>query len=141
MIGRLSRGPGRHREGRPRTAVHRRLWDGPARSEAERLDRQWPGWLVLYSLGERRFHAIASWPAPEPLTVSDDTAEGLERRVREAEAALARQRPSTPPHPPSDPSPHPSSGRSGSPGGRGDTTSRVSAVMPWHGRRPYRNAA
>ncbi len=88
MIGR-SRAPGRHRAGQPVVpAVHRRLWDGPARAEADRLTRAWPTWLVLYSLGRRRFYAIAAWPAPEPLMVADDTAEGLEEQMREAETAF-----------------------------------------------------
>ncbi|GAA3120860.1 hypothetical protein [Streptosporangium carneum] len=69
--------------------VHRRLWDGPARAEAERLETAWPGWVVLYGTGSRRFHALAAWPAPEPLILCDPTPEGLEARMREAEAVHA----------------------------------------------------
>ncbi|MBB2914837.1 hypothetical protein FHS43_006149 [Streptosporangium becharense] len=88
MIGR-SRTPGRHRAGLAPAAVHRRLWDGPARAEAERLTAAWPGWGVLYSLGSRRFYAIAAWPVPEPLMVESDTPEELEERMREAETSFA----------------------------------------------------
>ncbi|GAA3095128.1 hypothetical protein [Streptosporangium carneum] len=87
---RSAREPGRHREGRPHTRVHQRLWDGPARDQAKLLNDTWRGWSVLYSLGDRRFYALAAWPAPEPLIVSDDTAEGLAARMREAETAHRR---------------------------------------------------
>lgn len=83
--------PGRHRAGGAHTAVHRRLWDGPARAEAERLSQIWNGWSVLYSLGSRRFYAIAAWPMPESLMVESDTPEGLEERMREAETFFARR--------------------------------------------------
>ncbi|MFC3985463.1 hypothetical protein [Streptosporangium jomthongense] len=95
MIGR-SRRCGRHRDGQPLTRVYRRLWDGPARSEAERLDRSCLWWSVLYSLGQRRFYAIAIWPTPEPLIISDVSPEGLQERIREAETALAWR--ALPPH-------------------------------------------
>ncbi|MEV8633150.1 hypothetical protein AB0395_15965 [Streptosporangium sp. NPDC051023] len=79
---------GRHRDGRPRVAVPPRPWDVRARAEAERLDRLWPRWTVLYGTGTRRFHAIATWPAPEPLIISDRTPEGLETQMHEAETAM-----------------------------------------------------
>ncbi|MEV8634870.1 hypothetical protein AB0395_24760 [Streptosporangium sp. NPDC051023] len=91
MIRRLSRSPGRHRAGQPRTSVHRRLWDGPARAEVKCLERSRPDWAVLYSLGRRRFYAIATWPTPEPVIVEDDTAAGLEGQMREKETALTWQ--------------------------------------------------
>ncbi|MEV4092599.1 hypothetical protein [Streptosporangium saharense] len=87
MIGRPRRG-GRHRDGQPPTTVYRRLWDGPARSEAEMLDRSIPGWSVFYSLSQRRFYAIAAWPTPQPLIISDASAEGLQDQMSQAEAAL-----------------------------------------------------
>lgn len=87
MIGQ-PRTPGRHRAGRPYTLVHRRVWDGPARSEAERLNQAFPGWVVLYGPGSRRFFAIAAWPAPEPVMVEAATAEDLAERMSEAETAL-----------------------------------------------------
>ncbi|WP_271219633.1 hypothetical protein [Streptosporangium carneum] len=46
------------------------------------MERSWPDWLILYSLGNRRFYAIATWFTPEPVVVEDDTAEGLEERMR-----------------------------------------------------------
>ncbi|MFD0883761.1 hypothetical protein ACFQ08_04220 [Streptosporangium algeriense] len=85
---------GRHRDGQPYAPVYRRVWDGPARAEAEALGRAWPGWTVLYSLGMRRFYGLCSWPAPQPVIVSDDTVEGLERRMRETETLLTLRRPS-----------------------------------------------
>ncbi|GHE37595.1 hypothetical protein GCM10017673_45060 [Streptosporangium violaceochromogenes] len=96
MIGQ-PRLPGRHRAGQAPTTVHRRAWDGPARAEAERLERSRPGWVVLYGVGSRRFYAMAAWPVSEPVMVSDPTAEGLEERMGEAEAALLlRSAPSRP---------------------------------------------
>ncbi|GHE27607.1 hypothetical protein GCM10017673_32270 [Streptosporangium violaceochromogenes] len=79
---------GRHRAGQAHSIVHRRVWDGPARAEAERLERSRPGWVVLYGVGSRRFYAIATWPVPQPVMVSAPTAEGLEERMGEAEIAL-----------------------------------------------------
>ncbi|MBB4920796.1 hypothetical protein [Streptosporangium saharense] len=87
MIGR-SRPGGRHRDGLPVATVYRRVWDGPARAEAEVLDQACSGWAVLYSLSERRFFAFCAWPSPQPVIVIDDTAEGLEQRMREAETLL-----------------------------------------------------
>ncbi|MFF4990613.1 hypothetical protein ACFY19_25765 [Streptosporangium saharense] len=90
MIGRARRG-GRHRDGQPPTTVYRRLWDGPARSDAETLDRSTPGWSVFYSLSQRRFYAIAAWPTPQPLIVSDASAEGLQNQMHQAETTLTWQ--------------------------------------------------
>ncbi|MER7211563.1 hypothetical protein [Streptosporangium sp. NPDC000239] len=120
---RRSRRCGRHRDGQPFTRVYRRLWDGPARSEAERLDRSCQWWSVLYSLGQRRFYAIAIWPTPEPLIISDVSPEGLQERMREAETALAWR--ALPLH----------STR------RGGNHSQVPAVAPYRPRRHRRNAA
>ncbi|GHE39809.1 hypothetical protein GCM10017673_47700 [Streptosporangium violaceochromogenes] len=95
MIGR--RDPhvaGRHRIGHAPAAVHRRVWDGPARAEAERLERSWPGWVVLYGPGSRRFHALAAWPSPAPVKVCGRTPAELEEGMRQAEAdALLRRHP------------------------------------------------
>ncbi|MEV7907753.1 hypothetical protein, partial [Streptomyces anulatus] len=68
--------------------MSRRPWDLRARAEAERLDREWTGWTILYGTGSRRFHAIATWPAPEPLIISAATPDELERRMREAETGM-----------------------------------------------------
>ncbi|MFF4411547.1 hypothetical protein ACFYY8_03400 [Streptosporangium sp. NPDC001559] len=80
---------GRHRDGLPYTPVYRRVWDGPARAEAERLDLAWAEWTVLYSLGHRRFYAMAGWDNPRPVVVEDVTGAGLEERMREAEMIRA----------------------------------------------------
>ncbi|MER5422374.1 hypothetical protein [Streptosporangium roseum] len=88
---RPARAPGRHRDGRHPTTVPRRVWDHEARAEAERLDRAWPGWTVLYGTGSRRFYAMAAWPTVEALNVSDHSPEGLEAQMREAEMAMAVQ--------------------------------------------------
>ncbi|MEU1735121.1 hypothetical protein [Streptosporangium sp. NPDC020145] len=80
---------GRHRDGMPYAAVYRRVWDGPARAEAERIDRAWADWTVLYSLGRRCFYAMAAWGGPRPVIVEDVTGEGLEERMREAEMIKA----------------------------------------------------
>ncbi|MEU1879204.1 hypothetical protein ABZ470_17970 [Streptosporangium sp. NPDC020072] len=80
---------GRHRDGLPYAPVYRRVWDGPARAEAERIDLAWADWTVLYSLGRRSFYAMASWDGPRPVIVEDSTSEGLEERMREAEMIRA----------------------------------------------------
>ncbi|MEV8630772.1 hypothetical protein AB0395_03870 [Streptosporangium sp. NPDC051023] len=117
MIGR-SRPHGRHRDGQARTKVYRRLWDGPARAEAERLDQAWPDWTVLYSLGNRRFYAVAAWPDPQPVVVEDETAAGLEGRMHKAETARIALRTA----------PAASSGVSPSPDRRGGAVSLAPAV-------------
>ncbi len=88
MIGH-PRTPGRHRAGGADTKVYQRLWDAPARAEAERLTAAWPNWSVLYSLGRRRFYAIAAWPVPKSLMLESDTSGGLEERMCEAEMSFA----------------------------------------------------
>lgn len=91
MIWRRSRTPGRHRDGQPGSPVPappRRLWDGHARAEAERLTRLWRSWTVLYGPGSRRFYAVAAWPTPEPLIIEDRTPEGLEARMHQVETAV-----------------------------------------------------
>ncbi|MER7210661.1 hypothetical protein ABT340_26710 [Streptosporangium sp. NPDC000239] len=80
---------GRHRDGQPYALVYRRVWDGPARAEAERIDQAWADWTVLYSLGRRAFYAVASWDGPRPVIVEDLTGDGLEERMREAEMIRA----------------------------------------------------
>ncbi len=88
MIGQ-PRSPGRHRAGGAHIPVYPRLWDGPARAQAELLERSNPGWVVLYGVGSRHFYAVAAWPAPEPLLLRDPTSEGLAEQMREAEAVHA----------------------------------------------------
>ncbi|GHH67116.1 hypothetical protein GCM10017673_13760 [Streptosporangium violaceochromogenes] len=112
MIGQ-PRTPGRHRAGRPYSLVHRRVWDGPARAEAEYLERSYPGWVVLYGVGTRRFCAMAAWPAPEPVMVEAATAEDLAERMGEAETTLLLR--ATTPTAPGDPD---VSGRPRRPGSR-----------------------
>jgi len=51
-----------------------------------------PGWSVLYGTDSRLFHAIATWPTPEPLLICDRTAEGLKEQMREAEMTALVQR-------------------------------------------------
>ncbi|MBB4917541.1 hypothetical protein [Streptosporangium saharense] len=92
MIGR-SRPAGRHRDGQAHTPVYRRVWDGPARAEAEVLGSISPGWSVLYSLSMRRFFGLCAWPSPQPVMISDATAEGLEQRMRETETLLILRMP------------------------------------------------
>ncbi|MEU0519764.1 hypothetical protein [Streptosporangium sp. NPDC006007] len=84
---------GRHRAGQARpTTVHRRLWDGPARAQAERLAQAWPSWTVLYGVGSRRFYALATWATSEPLMIEAADAEELERRMYEAVMAVTTRR-------------------------------------------------
>ncbi|MFF4989453.1 hypothetical protein ACFY19_19835 [Streptosporangium saharense] len=52
-----------------------------------------PGWSVLYSLSMRRFFGLCAWPSPQAVIVSDDTVEGLEQRMREAETLLILRMP------------------------------------------------
>lgn len=87
---------GRHRQGLPRVPDEecRRHWDAEQRSVAAYLDRVERAWTILYSVGRRRFYAIASWPADEPLIVEAPTPETLREQMREAE--LPGPAPSTP---------------------------------------------
>ncbi|MFF0578815.1 hypothetical protein [Streptosporangium saharense] len=121
---------GRHRDGQPYASVYQRVWDGPARAEAERLDQVWADWTVLYSLGKRSFYAVASWDGPQVVVVEDATSEGLEERMQDAEMVRLLQ--ATPPQgdeerPPAEPSGQDETGtrdqgpvrrRRSSPGGR-----------------------
>ena len=131
---------GRHRAGQaPTPVVHRRLWDGPARAEAERLAQAWPSWSVLYGVGSRRFYAIATWQISEPLMVEAATAEELERRMYEAvmDVTSRRETPLTAPAPTTLPAPV----SSPPPSRRGGVPSPASAAAPHHPRHPYRDAA
>ncbi|MEU0517920.1 hypothetical protein [Streptosporangium sp. NPDC006007] len=132
---------GRHRAGQARTSmVHRRLWDGPARAQAERLAQAWPSWTVLYGVGSRRFYAMATWATSEFLMVEAATSEELERRMYEAIMAVTSRReiPLTapasliPPAPPASSSP---------PSRRGGAPSPAPAAAPHHPRHPYQDAA
>ncbi|MFF0578008.1 hypothetical protein [Streptosporangium saharense] len=87
---------GRHRDGQPYASVYQRVWDGPARAEAERLDQAWADWTVLYSLGKRVFYAVASWDGPQLVVVEDVTSEGLEERMQDAEMVRLLQTTPTP---------------------------------------------
>ncbi|MEU0518807.1 hypothetical protein [Streptosporangium sp. NPDC006007] len=168
---RLSGTSGRHRAGQVRpTTVHRRLWDGPARAQAERLAHTWPSWTILYGVGSRRFYALATWATSEPLMIEAASAEELERRMCEAVMAVTVRRetpltaPATPaasvppapptasttsatpaaPAPPRSPasSPLPTPlASSSSPSRRGGVPSPAIAAAPHHPRRPYRDAA
>lgn len=91
MIGH-PRTPGRHRAGLAPTTVRRRSWDTHARAEADRLGQIWKGWSIFYGLGSRCFYAVAAWPTPEPLIISDRTPEGLETQMHDAELAMIAQR-------------------------------------------------
>ncbi|MGW4426632.1 hypothetical protein [Streptosporangium sp. NPDC004631] len=147
---------GRHRAGQVRpTTVHRRLWDGPARAEAERLAQAWPSWTVLYGVGSRRFYALAAWATSEPLMVDAATAEDLERRMYEAVMAVTarRETPLTAPAPPTTSAPPAAPTASAppippapltfspSPSRRGGVPSPAPAAAPHHPRHPYRDAA
>ncbi|WP_326829145.1 hypothetical protein OIE13_31685 [Streptosporangium sp. NBC_01810] len=89
---RPTRPRGRHRDGVATAPVPRYTWDHEARAEAAMLEITWPGWSVLYGTGSRLFHAIATWPTPEPLLLCDRTIEGLKTQMREAEMTALLQR-------------------------------------------------
>ncbi|MEU3167168.1 hypothetical protein [Streptosporangium sp. NPDC006930] len=84
----LSAARGRHRDGQAVIAVPCYTWDHQARAEAAMLQATRPGWSVLYGTGSRLFHAIATWPTPEPLIICDRTLEGLRIQMYEAETAV-----------------------------------------------------
>ncbi|MFF4988100.1 hypothetical protein ACFY19_12975 [Streptosporangium saharense] len=112
---------GRHRDGQPYASVYQRVWDGPARAEAERLDQAWSDWTVLYSLRKRSFYAVASWDGPQLVVVEDPTSEGLEERMQDAEMVRLLQ--AAPPErveerPSAEPSGRGPARRRRSPGGR-----------------------
>ncbi|WP_329089254.1 ATP-binding protein [Streptosporangium sp. NBC_01469] len=105
-----ARQSGRHRRGAAIAQVDSRPWDPAERAAAERLDRIEPAWTVWYGLGTRHFHAIATWPAPEPLIVRADTADELRDLIREAEHGTPPPRggsmPENPDVPPALDAPH-----------------------------------
>ncbi|MEU8038254.1 hypothetical protein [Streptosporangium sp. NPDC049078] len=82
------RSRGRHRDGQAALPVPHHTWDHEARAEAAMLEITRPGWSVLYGTGSRLFHAIATWPTPEPLIICDRTVEGLKAQMREAETTV-----------------------------------------------------
>ncbi|MGW4421600.1 hypothetical protein [Streptosporangium sp. NPDC004631] len=143
----LSGTSGRHRAGQARTSVvHRRLWDGPARAQAERLAQAWPSWTVLYGVGSRRFYALATWATSEPLMIEAADAEELERRMYEAvmDVTTRRETPLTAPATPTasaSPIPPVSPASSPLPSRRGGAPSPAPAAAPHHPRHPYQDAA
>ncbi|MEU8203402.1 hypothetical protein [Streptosporangium sp. NPDC049046] len=88
----LARARGRHRDGVVIAFVPRYTWDHEARAEAAMLEITRPGWSVLYGTGSRLFHAIATWPTPEPVLICDRTIDGLKTQMREAETTALVQR-------------------------------------------------
>ncbi|MEV4529223.1 ATP-binding protein [Streptosporangium sp. NPDC049304] len=100
---------GRHRRGTVTEQVGSRSWDPAERAAAEQLDQIEPAWIVWYGTGTRHFHAVAVWPAAEPLIVRARTADELRALMREAEDTTPPSRgetmPETPdtPHPTDDP--------------------------------------
>ncbi|MEV0754547.1 ATP-binding protein [Streptosporangium sp. NPDC050280] len=103
---------GRHRRGTASEQVGSRSWDPAERAAAEQLDQIEPAWIVWYGTGTRDFHAVAGWPAAEPLIVRARTADELRALMREAEDTTPPSRgetmPETPdtPHLPYDPFPY-----------------------------------
>ncbi|MEV4377892.1 hypothetical protein [Streptosporangium sp. NPDC049644] len=85
------RSRGRHCDGLTAAPVPHYTWDHEARSEAAILEITCPGWSVLYGTGSRLFHAIATWPTPEPLLLCDRTVDGLKAQMREAEMTAITQ--------------------------------------------------
>lgn len=76
----------------PRQAAagaRRRSRDADQRHAAAPLDLTEPAWVVCYGPGSHRFSALATWPAPHPLTVA--AAEAAEPRalMRQAELTYA----------------------------------------------------
>ncbi|MEV6981523.1 hypothetical protein AB0M95_09720 [Sphaerisporangium sp. NPDC051017] len=79
------REPGRHRVGGPQVRVEPRSWDPAKKAAASQVDQMEPGWFVSYGVGSRRFVAIATWRAPQPLRVEAGSVEELRELMREAE--------------------------------------------------------
>ncbi|WP_326644154.1 ATP-binding protein [Streptosporangium sp. NBC_01755] len=102
---------GRHRRGTVTEQVGSQPWDPAERAAAEQLDQVEPAWTVWYGPGTRRFHAVAVWPTPVPLSVRARTADELRTLMREAEHSTPPPQggtmPETPdtPHPPNHPQP------------------------------------
>jgi anti-sigma regulatory factor (Ser/Thr protein kinase) len=97
-----ARPSGRHRRGVPATQVHPRQWDAAQQDSARRLDQTEPAWIVWYGPGARRFYAVATWPAPQPLIVQARTADELRDLIREAEHTPSPPRGETMPETPED---------------------------------------
>ncbi|GGK69043.1 hypothetical protein Sme01_14400 [Sphaerisporangium melleum] len=83
--GHQPRAKGRHRQGAGFEHVVRRQWDLAEQAAAHLLDLLEPGWAVMYGVGTRRFYAIATWPALEPLIIEARATDELCRLMREAE--------------------------------------------------------
>ncbi|RCG32013.1 hypothetical protein DQ384_05590 [Sphaerisporangium album] len=62
-----------------------RRWDLAKTATAAQLDQVEPGWHIYYSVGLRRFVAIATWRADSPLQVRAATVEELREQMRDAE--------------------------------------------------------
>jgi|GEM_PF-1726391 len=96
---------GRHRRGTVTEPVGSRSWDPAERAAAEQLDQIEPAWIVWYGPGTRHFHAVAVWPASDPLTVRARTADELRTLMREAEDTTPPPRGATMPETPDTPQP------------------------------------
>jgi hypothetical protein len=81
----MSATPGRHRVGAPAERVLPRVWDQVKRAAAAQLDLTEPAWLVMYGPGSRRFVAMATWNAAQPVRVEAFTIAELRDLMREAE--------------------------------------------------------
>ncbi|MFF5247908.1 ATP-binding protein [Streptosporangium sp. NPDC000095] len=99
---------GRHRRGAAIARVDFRAWDLAERAAAEQLDQIEPAWTVWYGTGTRHFHAVAVWPAAEPLIVRARTADELRALMREAEDITPPSRGEAMPETPD--APHPTDG-------------------------------
>ncbi|MER6829472.1 ATP-binding protein [Streptosporangium sp. NPDC000563] len=96
---------GRHRRGTVTERVCSLPWDPAERAAAEQLDQIEPAWIVWYGTGTRHFHAVAVWPAAEPLIVRARTADELRDLMREAERSTPPPRGGTMPVSPDTPHP------------------------------------
>lgn len=134
---------GRHRRGEPVMPVPPRPWDVAKQAAARQLNLIEPAWTVWYGLGARRFYAVATWPAPEPLIVQARTADELYDLMREAEQATPSPTwlvPDGPAQPsPSPPSPT-ASATADRPGPTRRTPPPLLPIPPAHTSSPPRGA-
>lgn len=90
---RRDRARGRHRIGLALVSVPRRLWDRAARQAAAELQRDHPGWTILYGTASRRFYAFAAWPTPQPMTIEARTPAELRAHLSTAVLTVLTHRP------------------------------------------------
>ncbi|GLX95522.1 hypothetical protein [Herbidospora sp. NBRC 101105] len=90
-LDRFRRPQGNHHPGSsPIARPDRRIDHYTGHRFADELNREHPGWLVMWLTWQREFCAIAQWPVDKPLVITAATQKDLRRELLEAEMSLIR---------------------------------------------------